>query len=74
MHFYDRLWNVTQRAHALMAHWGLLCVSDSEEAGHFHAASLADFLRIVRQTRQDIAEDLAALEQAVVRAQAMLPF
>ncbi len=49
---FDHLLSVTQRPHALRAHWGLWCEDDAppgdpfHQGGRFHAASLRDFLAV----------------------------
>lgn len=72
MQFYDDLWCVNQRAHALAALWCLLCEDGTEPQGRLHAASLRDFLQVLRTERQEMDNHLDALTRTVERAVALL--
>jgi hypothetical protein len=72
MKFYDALWSVNQRAHALAAHWCLLCEGSLEKADYLHAASLRDFLQVLRTERQEMDKHLDALDQEVAWAVALI--
>jgi hypothetical protein len=78
MKFFDHLFRVTQRTHALMSHWSVLCEDDGEtgdrfhQAGRFHAASLHDFLHFLCAERVEMNTHLDALEHAVERAIALM--
>ena len=72
MKFFDHLFSVTQRAHALASHFSLLCEQDMGPDGLLHPASLRDFLGSLRITRQEIEQALEALEQETTRALALV--
>jgi hypothetical protein len=78
MRFYDHLFSLTQRTHALMSHFALLCKDDTKPGDHchqgsrFHAASLHDFLRILRTEQAAMNTHLDALEREIDWAIALL--
>ena len=72
LHFYNDLWALTQRTHALMVHWSLLCEPGDDGEGRLSGASVQDFLDILRCERTQIVAHLDALEQLATRTVGMM--
>lgn len=68
MKFYDDLFALTHRTHALVTLFSLLCERGTDDARQLHAASLRDFLGVLHATRQEIDTHMNALTQDTERA------